>query len=236
MKLFKYLLVAGTAGCLVATAGAQGFNVDLEVGFGGPEGGNGAPSAAFGAAGSQAGFWNAVYAGGPTTEVQLTNLDGSTSQARLIATGGTGSYGGSAYLINTGDHALLLNDYARLGGESLEIQYHFTGFTPGRYLIYTYAVNATGEQVAVDVTVPGALVPVQIATGPMPGNQFILGVTHTVHDLTLTGSAFDIKVHSGQWPYGECNGFQIVAVPEPASLLACAAGLLVMAGKRRARR
>jgi hypothetical protein len=233
MKVFRLVCVAGTAGWLLATAGAQGFNLDIDVMTGPPEGGNGAPGSTFAAAAGQAGFWNRMDAAGPSVPTSLYGLDGGLTSAQMYATGGLGSAGGSGLPINTGDYCLLLNDYVRLGGESLEVQYHFTGFTSGRYLIYTYAVNATGEQVAVDVTVPGALVPVQVATGPMPGNQFILGVTHTVHDLTLTGSAFDIKVHSGQWPYGECNGFQIVAVPEPCSALALAAGISALVRRRR---
>jgi hypothetical protein len=230
MNLVRFLIVVGLAGGVVGSAVAQGFNIDLDIGFGPPEGGNGAPSAGFAGAAGQAGFWNRVPASGPSSPVTLSGLDGSPTGAQIYATGGLGSSGGSGWTINTGDYRLLLNDYVVIGDA---IQYHFTGFQPGRYLVYTYAVNAAEQQVSVQVNVPGAVVPTAVSTGPMPGNQFILGVTHTLHDLTITGSSFEINV-SGPWPNSECNGFQIVAVPEPCSALALAAGIATLLRRRRA--
>jgi hypothetical protein len=235
MKVLRLVCGAGIAGCFVAATPAQSLNIDLDVGFGDQGVGNGAPSSAFGGGAGQSGFWNAVYAGGPTVPVQLRQLDGSLSSVQMIATGGTGSYGGFNNTANTGGVALLMNDFADLGGADLEIDYHFSGLVAGRYLIYTYAVHPAGNTVGVTVTVPGSVVAAQVVTGPMPGNTFLQGVTHSVHDLTIAGNSFEIDVKSSQWPLGKCNGFQIVAVPEPSSLFACALGIGIVAIKRRKR-
>lgn len=67
----------------------------------------------------------------------------------------------------------------------------------------------------------------------MPGNnRFELGITHSIHHLNLSGDAFTIQV-AGPWPNACVNGFQIVSVPEAASLLILAAGLPVLLRRRR---
>lgn len=122
-----------------------------------------------------------------------------------------------------------MNDYAFIGNE---IDYRFSGLLPGQYDIYTYAVDPSGLTVDVQVTVAGADDPVKHVTGPMPGNnRFVQGITHTVHHLNLTGDSFTIQV-AGPWPNAVVNGFQIVSVPEPASLLLLAAGIPVLLRRR----
>lgn len=214
---------------LFATANAQSFNIDLDTFFGGPETGNGVPSSAFGGAANNPGYWNRFYVGGYTDPKNLYGLDSSITSVQLLATGGLGVGGGYNNPSNTGDFSLLLNDFARIGNE---IDYHFTGFEAGVYDIYTYAVNPNPMTVDVQVTVDGADDPIQHVTGPMPGNRFIQGITHSVHHLNLSGDAFTIQV-AGPWPNAVVNGFQIVAVPEPASLLILAAGLPILLRRQR---
>lgn len=151
---------------------AQSFNVDIDVGIGDEQGGNGAPSSGFGAAAMSAGYWNRINAAGPRQPVSLRGPDGIESSVQLFATGGIGAGGGDDNYANSGDMALLLNDFAIIADE---IDYHLTGLHPGRYRVYTYAVNGSGYRVNSTVTVPGADQPVMTVTGPMPGNQFIEG-------------------------------------------------------------
>lgn len=188
---------------------AQSFNVDLDIGFGDQQGGNGAPDSAFGGAADNPGRWNRIEAGGPRQPVNLLGLGGMMSNVQLQGMEGLGnSYGYDNYA-NSGEYALLLNDAAVVSGE---IDYRLTGLAAGRYLIYTYAVEASGLTDDATVTVPGADDPVKHVTGPMPGNQFIEGITHSVHTITLTGSSLDIYVTgpehftqtltaSKSWPY-----------------------------------
>lgn len=235
MNIHKLALILVLLVGLSTLASAQSFNIDLDVAIGNGQVGHGAPSAGFGAAAGQAGFWNAVDAGSPDATT-LLGLDGGTTGAHIQASGGVGSAGGFNFAGNSGDYSLLLNDFADMGGSGSEVDYHFSGFRPGRYLIYTYAVNASGHFVNTTISVPGAQDQFRIVSGPMPGNQFIQGITHSVHDLMLTGSSFEIDV-SGTWPLSECNGFQIVAVPEPCSLLTIGLGIgLVMRKVRRSRK
>jgi hypothetical protein len=213
-------------------ASGQSFNIDLDIGTGGPEIGNGAPSSTFSASGLP-GYWNRVYAGGPTTPVTLLGLNGVATSAQLSATGGVGGSGGYNFAGNTGDMALLLNDSADVGNANI---YHFTGLVPGHYYVLTYAVKANTPNVPATVTLPGALVETQIVTGPMPGNALILGVTHCIHDLQLNGTSFDITISGGGPPNPQVNGFQIVAVPEPTTIFVSGFGLVALARRRKRRK
>jgi hypothetical protein len=150
--------------------------------------------------------------------------------ASVVATGNHSS-GGWNNPANTGDYNLLLNDADEIGEG---FQYTITGLLPGRYLVYTYSVcPVPGFAGQADITVPGASSAETVRVqGLMPGNSFQLGVTHTVHDITLTGGTLQIQA-VGVWPTAFLNGFQIVPVPEPGTLLACALGLAGTAIKRR---
>ena len=214
---------------LLSAASAQSFNIDLDIGSGSANIGAGAPSPSFGGAANSPGFWNDINGGdhGPRS---LSGLDGSLTSAQISASGGIGSYGGYNNPLNTGDYALLLNDSADVGVTNF---YHFSGFAPGHYLLFTYAVKANAPNVACAVTVPGADVPVQTVAGPMPGNAFILGVTHCLHDLILTGDSFEIDVSSPGPPTGQVNGFQIVAVPEPTTVFVCLIGMVSLFRRRK---
>ena len=211
---------------LVAGASGQSFNIDLDVFAGDPSNGNGAPSSAFPGAAGQPGYWNRTNPG--SISEPLFDLVGGETNASISVPVGAGSSGGSNFPINTGDYALLLNDYARVPDLMV---FRFTGIRPGAYRVFTYAVSAIGDTWPVDVTVEGAVSNPFRVTGPMPGNALILGITHSEHYVpNLTGDLV-IRVAS-PWPRGNVNGFQIVAVPEPASLtiLSC---LLAFAVKRR---
>lgn len=208
---------------------AQSFNIDLDVAIGGPEVGHGSPSASFGGAAANPGTWNAIDASGPNTLTTLNGLGGQPTAARIIATGGIGSAGGFNFPGNTGDLRLLMNDFADIG---LPVQYHFSGFLPGRYLIYTYAIDpASSIQRDVLVTVPGAVVETEHVTGPMQPNTFQTGITNSIHDLTIGGSDFEIDV-SGPDHFTRCEGFQIVAVPEPGTIAVGCAGCLFFIKRR----
>lgn len=226
------------AGFVVAigsvVAFSQSFNLDLDASAAPPEAGGGVPSPDFGGAANQLGTWSLVDAGGYAGRPEaLVGLDGRSTGATVTAVGGYGFYGGSGYTGNTGDFCLLLNDYAVCLGPNEEIDWHFDGFAPGEYLIYTYAVRAGPPwDYDAQVTVPGSNEGAQIVSGPMPGNAFILGVTHSIHHLTLTGTSFEIDVTGPGWPYAQVNGFQIVAVPEPGTALLSFPCLLLLLRRR----
>ncbi len=213
-------------------AGAQpfGLNVDIDAPGTPPEAGGGPPSASFGAAGGQPGFWNAIplLHQGP---LPLFGLGGEPTTAALSMAGG---YTGLAYNlpINTGDYALLLNDATRIGEF---LRYTISGLSPGRYFVVTYSAKPNGQYGEADITVLGAIAPnPQRVSGIMPGNRFKYLLTHSIHELELFGS--ELVIHAlGPWPNGFINGFQIVPVIEPATSLVVLVGVICMVSGRKRR-
>jgi hypothetical protein len=164
--------------------------------------------------------------GGIPGPVQLQDLSGSGTNVFMSATG-TGSVGGSSLAINTGDYALLLNDSAAIFGE---LTYRVAGLQPGDYRVYCYAVRALpGETWPVTVTVDGATQGAEIVTGPMPGNSFAYLITHSIHDVPALNGDLVIHATAPGAGRGRVNGFQIVAVPEPATIccLVCFGAVLL---------
>ena len=222
------MMFAGTAG-----ASGQSFNIDLDSFFGDPQSGNGAPSANFGGAANQPGYWNRIHAG-ENAPVTLRDLQGSPSQVSYHLYEGSGIGGGSGTTINSGNYALLLHDYARVPDL---MRFRFSGLDSGRYQVFTYAVDATGATRIADVTITDSRSTVTLLSGqgPMPGNQFALGITHSEHSVLLTSSTLEIEVrnHIPGPPNASVNGFQIVAVPEPASLSILGLGAIIWLRRRR---
>jgi hypothetical protein len=212
---------------MVAAAGhGQSFNIDINSEFSPPQAGGGPPSSVFGAAASQPGLWNAVPAAG-MVPTQLRGLDGQlTSVVMSGPSGGVG--GGNSFLANTGDYALLLND-GRLVGSDI---WTLSGLSSGFYRIYSYVVWPSTLVTSSQVTVSGSITPnPQIVTGPMPGNQFIQGITHSIHEISITSGSFAIQVDQGQQD-AFVSGFQIVLVPEPSLVLGLTTGLLFLVRRR----
>ncbi|HMS55219.1 MAG TPA: PEP-CTERM sorting domain-containing protein [Fimbriimonadaceae bacterium] len=230
-KVFALLGLAGT--CL--KAGAQSFNIDLDVSGGGPLVGQGVPSAAFGAASGQTGFWNRISSSGHNRTHALLNLQGASISATMRFSD-SGGGGGSGWVGNTGDHRLLMNDYTSI---TIPCTVTFSGLLPGRYTIYTYGADALGRAVPLEVRVPGAVTEVfRSGLSPATGNQFVLGVTHTIHHVLQSASTLQVILSdpiSDNPPDPSVNGFQLVhtPVPEPSIWLGLALGLLGITRFRR---
>ncbi|MFY9234904.1 MAG: hypothetical protein WAO58_10660 [Fimbriimonadaceae bacterium] len=226
-RLFMQPALLAAAALLPSIAIPQSYNIDLDSGVGSAESGNGAPSILFGAAADQPGFWNRVncVSDGPTN---LFDLSGSY-RGVFMTVEDAGSGGGSGWDSNTGDYALLLNDYATIRSP---MTYRVSGLVNGAYKILTYAVNASGHTVGVNVAVDGSDDPLQVVTGPMPGNRFEHLVTHAIHYVPDLRGDLIIRL-SGPWPRSQVNGFQIVAVPEPATMSIVFAGTMWLACRRR---
>ena len=234
LQVRKLAIVLGIAVVMIPALGVgQSFNVDLDAFGGPPEGGNGAPSASFGAAANQAGFWNRVYAA-RNDAVPLNDLLGQPTSVTMDPDGGTGSGLSYNQPLNTGDYALLLND---VGNPEPQVTYTFSGLVAGSYRVVTYGANPNLRVERNQVLVPGAQSPnPQVVTGPMPGNSFVLGITHSVHEITITGNSLVIDVRSLDFPTASVNGFQLVLVPEPfgASILILGLSWLVNKKKKSA--
>jgi hypothetical protein len=202
----------GVAACLAfafAAANAQSFNVDVEIPNGDPIVGGGAPGSSFGAAANQTGFWNAL----PAVTISgfgLLDLQGNPTSVTASCVGSGGAFGFNNPG-NTGDFNLLLNDADRIGTGSL--RYTLSGLANGSYRIFTYSVRPNVTTGSSDITVIGAAIPTVHVAGVMPGNSFILGVTHAIHEVNITDGTLQIRADGTPGDY--VNGFQIVSVPEP---------------------
>ncbi len=222
-------LALGGSLVLASSARAQvGFNIDLDDPFAPPFAGGGVPSSGFGAAAGQAGFWNGLVDSG-VPPMQLRDLSGQLTN--VVVTGPVGGSGGGwNFQGNTGDYALLLND----GRDVSHDTWAFTNVPNGFYDVYTYTVfpDATHGYTST-VTVSNSITQnPQYVTGPMPGNRFILGVTHSIHEVYLTSGDFSITVDFNGSHGAVVNGFQIVPVPEPGTILCLGAGMLMIAARR----
>jgi hypothetical protein len=205
---------------------AQSFNLDLDLPQAPPALGGGVPSSSFGAAANMPGHWNRM-----TTNALHTPLDinGNATSVQIVSPGG-GGVGAFNNPTVTGDHALLLND-----GLDVPSSYDwiFMGLQNGSYKLFTYAVHASGVVDAAKVTVATANVPIQFVTGPIQGNSFAIGKTHSVHDIVVTNNEFTVRVERSITYPAKVNGFQLVAVPEPASLLILGLGIPFLLKRKR---
>jgi hypothetical protein len=217
----KASLVANALLVLASIAPAQSFNCDSELT------GHGVPTALFGAAANQSGFWNDVPGTGPPPNYPLRNLSGALTSVTVSASGGTGSAGAINNPINTGDYAALLNDGQWVVAPTT---YTIQGLVNGPYRVFSYFVSAAGDIRVGFVTVPGSTSPnPQTVTGPMPGNSFQHLITHAIHDVVVTSSTLAIQLESLSPQNGSMfNGFQLVMVPEPVTAIGLGFGALAL--------
>jgi hypothetical protein len=156
----------------------------------------------------------------------MAGLDGSPASVTVTLVSEIGGVFGVAYPSpgNTGDFARLLNDAASVGTVVAggRYVYTFAGVSAGIYDLFTYAVNVVGHVVAVPVTVPESIgMQTQVVTGPMPGDAFALGVTHSIHRVVVaSGATFRaiVEMPAGATEHYNVNGFQLAAVPEQGTL------------------
>ncbi len=218
----------GIVCCLIFGASAltrsQSIYVDMDIMIGGPAIGAGTPSTLFGAAAGVPGYWNQVPTGngGPRS---LRDTLGAVTNVSMSWTGSGGGLGYNNPNIS-GDFKQLMADADPVGAGGL--RYTISGLTDGSYRVFTYACKPQGEAWTTMITVTGSTSPnPQAVTGPMPVNQFILGVTHSMHDVDVSGGMLTIYVAEHQNSY--VNGFQILAVPEASTWISLCIGVLAVA-------
>lgn len=205
--------------------------MDVDIYNGTSDVGGGAPSSAFSGAGGQPGVWNA-YPGDYGGSYDLVNVDGTFTGVSVH-----GNHDGMAGMLGwnnpdvSGDVALLMKDAEVVG---VPLTYNLTGLADGEYRVYTYVCSPDpGYPGSADVFIAQALgEQTRHAEGTLPGNYFIEGRTHTVHDVLITDGSLDIQI-SGPWPKTFVNGFQLVPVPEPASLASLGLGALLFLRRKR---
>jgi hypothetical protein len=112
--------------------------------------------------------------------------------------------------MTTGYFQALMDD-AHNTGIAGTVTYTFTGIRPGVYTVYTYAWSPFDATALTNVSVGGASTPnPQVAGGALLGtNMFTLGITHTIHQVTITPGMNLTITCSGVGVAGAINGMQV---------------------------
>lgn len=222
-------MAAVTAIALPIAASGQSIFVDLEIGST-PEVGGGAPSSAFAAAAGVSGFWNMYGAAGPPPAL-MRGLDGQWTNVLLTGPTGGGSLGFNNPNLS-GDFRALMADATVVNPSK---SYTLSGLQNGFYKFYCYAVRPQGTLATAFVTVSGSTTPnPQIITGPLTTMDFMQGVNYSLHEVFVSNGTLTLNVAMGQ-QVTYLNGFQLVAVPEPASLILLASGSALLMRRRKKR-
>jgi|CXWL01.1.fsa_nt_gi hypothetical protein len=218
--MINRILLSLAIAVLSTSSFAQSFSVDMNSTFASPPLGGGIPDPSFGGAAGVPGVWNRISAADFGTNL-LLGLDGNLTTVSLIGPSGGG--GAGAFIQqNTGNWAALLNDAREVGIAGSVLNFRIEGLTNGTYRLFSYvaSINLPYSTNLAKVSVVQASTAPQFTSGDMPGNQFVQGVTHTVHDLIVTNGTVNVSIET--MVYGSYfNGLQLVAVPEPSTLAIC---------------
>ncbi len=210
MKLTNRLLSVAALALSASLASAQNLNINIGTTLTGNR-----PSATFGAAAGQPGFWNLVSANNPTT-TGLADLAGNPTGVSVSLVGGFGNFA-IANPTWTGDDEKLLEfaaDVGNAGQGGGNITWTFGGIAPGNYEVYTYAIAPDlPATYKTRVAVTGAAEPAQIVGGAWSGAPYAYLITHAKHTVTVGASQTLVVVTSDPGTpvlnLPTVNGFQI---------------------------
>lgn len=200
-------------------AQAQSFNIDL--------GGGAIPSNSYGGAASQPGYWNFVG----SAPKMLTDIGGNLTGVELLFPDAPWP-AAFAHPGTSGDDQALLDDFMNWTPAG-PMPFVVRGLPIGTYQFYSYSFAPNSANSTVDIV--GAPEGFQLLGGGTWPGSHQLGLTYALHTVTLTQPTdvvIDVGVWNGAW--GGFNGFQIVQVPEPATLGLLAMGGLMIIRRRRA--
>jgi hypothetical protein len=202
----------------VALAFSQSFNISLECSSGSQgQYGFDVPTAAFGAAAHQYGYWNdcpATVGIWPLLPMRVELLRDIAGRPTLVTLtrghpgGGAGWWNPQVFNQTSGDYAALMTDAREWPDDVLTV----TNLQPGNYTIYTYAVPPSNAPRHASVFVENSTSqnPQQVL-GPLHGNVLIQFQTHAVHDVVVSGTGtLRIRVSPIESFDTYVNGFQFV--------------------------
>ncbi len=203
------LRVLGLCAAVALSASAQSLNIDLgSITPGAP--GGGTPAPVYGAAARQPGMWNyiATITTGPFAMFDLAGAPTSVTCTRDDGIGGLFAFNNT---MTTGYFQSLMDDGHSGGGVGTYRTYTFSGLTPGRYVVFTYAwaPDSTTDRTSVDVVGTTSPTP-QIVGGALTAvNTFTTGITHAVHAVTVGANGILTINWTAAVGYSTINGFQI---------------------------
>ena len=182
-----------------APAFAQSVNVDI-----GESASNSVPSNAFGAAAGQPGFWN-LTSGAGAHSTPLADLAGNASSVTLASAGGSSFSSNNAG--TSGDDQNLMDDSSDPG--PTPVSWTFSGLAAGTYAVYSYAWAPDDATYISRVAVAGSSDGQQNVGGTWPSG-YALGVTHSLHHVTVSAGGSIVVTISVSANYATIDGFQLV--------------------------
>lgn len=223
MTMHNFVMENRFAMCAVylifpAMCHAQAFNLDLAAPS--TEG----PSASYGGAANQTGFWNVNFGAVPT---QLRDTNAGTTSALLVSM----LTGGTMFNFSGGDpDELNMMNSAALFGGGLDTRITISGMTPGLYDVYAYSCGASFDT---KLIIAGGISSsdVTITRGGWPGMQ-VEGRTYAKARLNVTPDANAIFVICTNADPAPLAGIQIVPVPAPGACLFPLAGVIALRRRR----
>jgi len=194
-RLFCLVSTLTLSAALATSLRAQSFNVDYGSQFG-------LPSASFGAAAEQAGFWN-ERTGLEDESTTLVDVRGEKTGVRIIPSLPFWQ-AGFDFPATTGDVQALMDDYFDL--HSVPATFEVQGLAVGTYAVYTYLSAPDSPDFRTSLSVAGR--PAKLIGGIWPGG-FREGVTHS-RDVVRVGSGESLVLSVFGLPKGTLNGLQLV--------------------------
>lgn len=194
----------------VISAATLGQSFNLDIGGLAPGGaGAGTPAPTYGAAAAQPGRWNYIT-GIELGPYPIVNLMNNPTTITCTRTDGLGGQFGWNNFMTTGYFQALMDD-AHNTGIAGTVTYRFMGLTPGDYTVYTYAWSPVSATDLTNVWVTGSTTPnPQVSGGALQAlNTFTLGITHTIHAVTIMPGMDLVITCSGVTVAGAINGVQV---------------------------
>ena len=206
----------------------QSLNIDINRTTGT---GNGVSASSYGAASGQTGTWNSVV---PSTAgaITLVDLAGASSGVTVTRTGNSSSSASSATTgVASTDYSRLVYDYSDLFGPNDTVTYTLNGMDQGLYRMFVYAcipgssgfyTDGFGSTVyhgsTIALNVGGGSLGSSTTSGPVVGNVFQRGVTHSVFNMYVGAGAPAVTVTAfpsdGSYFAAKAalNGMQVVKI------------------------
>ncbi len=195
---------------LLTSAQAQSFNIDVGPNLIlWPE-----PSSAYGAGAGQAGDWNGVknpFAGDLLFDITggLTTVSVQSDVSSSFSYPFTGL---------VGDDDAFNSDGQAISEFGPPATWSFSGLADGQYSVYTYCWDPANSGTATEVSVVGVPGSVQTVSGTWAGSPHILGVTFSLHSVSVVGGILDMQAEPGPaGGSGTVTGFQLVPVASTLS-------------------
>jgi hypothetical protein len=212
---------AGSVTLLATLASAQSINVDVGAASGAMSAG--VPPNTYGAAG-MVGPWNALDGSSGSMISNLIDVNGATTGASLVLSGGLANF----YTNNagtTGGDENLLDDLQDVGGPGGLTTLSFSGLANGKYTVRAYAW-APDQRTAytTTVTVVGGSGP-QTLGGAWTGT-FVAGMHYRQDTVTITGGSLQV-MYATAAGFGSVNGIQIEEAGTPTTPFCTAKSALV---------